>query len=1010
MAGEERILVAESTIETLLADSFPPDESSRLTDQIARLPDPSAALRALQSYQAGTGRPPDPSHLFQFLALAGFSPYLATLALQDLPFLDTLPPGGGAHAPRTREDLDEELARFTHLNSGSGPSVILRRFKRRELLRIALADILGATDLPAVTRALSLLADVLVDRAVRMARVPLEARYGHPASRDDRGDLEEAAFAVIALGKLGGQELNYSSDIDLLYLYSRDGETSGTDASGTGSLSNKEFFTRLATEVTRLIAGPGPEGQVFRVDLGLRPGGRDGDITLSLAAAIAYYRNWSEGWERQALIKARPVAGDLEMGRRFVEGVEPLVYPAHRDPYLILEIGAMKDRIDAQLSSEGRSETDIKLGRGGIRELEFGVQALQLQHGGRDPWLRQSGTLLALHRLADKGFLGYEEYSDLSRAYGFLRALEHRLQLGHNRQTSTLPKDAGALRLVARQMGLHEQAPGRESEALIESLDRHRGVVRRFYDSVTGAVAQARLEEETDDFWLDRMDDETLRERLRRSGIAEPGTALRPVRLIRKLLQQTADEPGARRAVRKSGPTLLAAVARTANPRRALENLERLLSSLADEEGSLLHFVSHREILAPTIHLLGRSDFLAGILIRRPDILRTLEDRARVVRTPGTEDYLRALSPALGEKGDARSRAAALRRRHQEALATLAVRDINGQATLRDVQKSLSDLAEATLEVALRLARQDPRGEARPLPRSLRLAALGLGRLGYREMDYDSDLDLVFVCDGGPGRGAGRSAARVWCERIVRILSSLSRDGQLYRVDLRLRPSGGEGELLTTMDGLADYFQRTAEVWEMQSFLKARPVAGDRALGARAAETVENLILERAERLGAVTLRAAVDDVRQQLLRETQRDARHSVKLGAGGTFDIHCIIQFLQLRHGLRNPPDKDAVRLLTRLHRLGTLSDATMQVLHEAYLYFSSVDHEMRLIHQRPLDRLPEDEARLAEIALAIGVSGERSDVLAGQLRDAFERHTAGVRRAYQDIIGSETTASRG
>ena len=522
-------------------------------------------------------------------------------------------------------------------------------------------------------------------------------------------------------------------------------------------------------------------------------------------------------------------------------------------------------------------------------------------------------------------------------------------------------------------------------------------------------MAQARLEEETDDFWLDRMDDETLRGRLRQSGIADPGAALRPVRLIRKLLQQTADEPGARRALRKSGPTLLAAVARAANPRRALENLERLLSSLADEEGSLLHFVSRREILAPTIQLLGRSDFLAGILIRRPDILRTLEDRARVVRTPGTEDYLRALSPALGQKGDARSRAAELRRRHQEALATLAVRDINGQATLRDVQKSLSDLAEATLEVALRLARQD-RGQVRPFPRSLRLAALGLGRLGYREMDYDSDLDLVFVCDEGPGRGTGRPAARVWCERIVRILSSLSRDGQLYRVDLRLRPSGGEGELVTTMEGLADYFQSTAEVWEMQSFLKVRPVAGDRALGARAAEAVEHLILERASRLGAVTLRAAVHDVRQQLLRETQRDARHSVKLGAGGTFDIHCIIQFLQLRHGLPNPPDKDAVRLLTRLHRLGHLNDATMQLLHEAYLFFSSVDHDMRLIHQRPLDRLPEDEARLAEIALAMGVSGERSDVLARQLREAFERHTAGVRGAYHDIIGSETTASRG
>src|SRR5207245_2529636 len=203
--------------------------------------------------------------------------------------------------------------------------------------------------------------------------------------------------------------------------------------------TNREFFTRLATEVTRLIAGHGPEGRVFRVDLALRPGGRDGDIVMSAGAAAAYYRNWAESWERQALIKARPAAGDLELGRRFVEAIEPTVYSPRPDPYLALEIGAMKDRIDARLSAEGRAETDIKLGRGGIREIEFAVQALQLKHGGADPWLRQGNTLLALHRLADKAYIGYEEYASLTRAYTFLRDLEHRLQLGHDRQTATLP-------------------------------------------------------------------------------------------------------------------------------------------------------------------------------------------------------------------------------------------------------------------------------------------------------------------------------------------------------------------------------------------------------------------------------------------------------------------------------------------------------------------------------------------------------------------------------------------
>src|SRR5438093_4268849 len=552
MAGARRSGLSEATIDALIAASLPPGESSRLADRVERLPDPAGALRALQVFRAETGRLPDPSRLPNFLALAGFSPYLASLLIQEPAFLDSLPPGGPTREPRTREDLEEDLARFMQLNSGCEPSLVLRRFKKREILRIALSDILRMTDLPGVTRDLSLLADVLVDRAVRMARTSLDTRYGRPTCRDDQGHLDEATFVVVALGKLGGEELNYSSDIDLLYLFSRDGETSGRDLSGEGSTSNREFFTRLATEITRLIAGTGPEGQVFRIDLGLRPGGKDGDITVSLQAALAYYRNWAEGWER-----------------------------------------------------------------------------------------------LALHRLADKGFLGYEEYSGLSKAYVFLRELEHRLQLGQNRQTSTLPADAGELRRVARRMGLHEQAPGREVEALLEALDLHREVVRRFYDSVTGAVAQARLEDERDDLWLDRMDDETLRERLLRSGIADPIAALRPVKLIRKLLQQAAAAPETRRALRKSGPALLTAVGRSGNPRRALENLERLFSSLAAEKQGLLSLLSHREILGPTVHLLGRSDFLAGILIRRPDILRTLEDRGRIVRTPARADYLRTLGRIL---------------------------------------------------------------------------------------------------------------------------------------------------------------------------------------------------------------------------------------------------------------------------------------------------------------------------------------------------------------------------
>jgi glutamate-ammonia-ligase adenylyltransferase len=994
--------VADTGIDRVLGALLPADEAARLVEHVRRLPDPDSALRALARVREDSGRPLEPSRILNFITLAGFSPYLASLLVQNPEFLDALPASGGPRASPTRADLDEELARFVHLNAAQDPSLVLRRFKKRELLRIVLADILRQFDLPAVTRALSLLADVLVDKAVRIARLGLENRFGRPACRDDQGHPEEATFAVVALGKLGGEELNYSSDIDLLYLFSRDGETGGIDTSGRGSISNKEFFSRLATDVTRLVSGGGPEGQVFRVDLGLRPGGADGEMVIPLAAAAAYYRNWAETWERQALIKARPAAGDLLLGRRFVESVEPLVYASVPDPYVILEIGEMKDRIDARLGSKGRSESDIKLGRGGIRELEFGVQALQLQHGGRDLWLRQGNTLLALHRLADKGFVHDEEHASLSKAYVFLRDLEHRLQLGENRQTASLPSSPREIGLVARRMRLHEAAPGREVETLLGILEAHREAVRRFYDSVTGQAAQVRLDEESADPWLDRLDDESLMDLLRRSGIDDPITVLKPVRLIRKHLQAAAAAIEIRRAMRRSGPQLLTSVVRSVNPRRALQNLERLLSSLAEQDGGLLRFLSRRDILAPTVRLLGRSDLLAGILIRQPGILDALEDRRRIVRAPGREEYLRLFRPVLRLPGDGRARAADLRRRHQEALATIAIRDINRQATLREVLKSLSDLAEAILDTTFSLARQELARGRRGGPRGLRVAVLGLGRLGYREMDYGSDLDLVFLLDAPEDRPDLRRAARVWCEGVVRILSTLSRDGQLYSVDLRLRPSGGEGELVASLEGIVDYLHGAADVWEKLAFLKARPVAGDPVVGARAGETVESALLESVRGRGPGTLAADVEAMRRRLAELAEDGATPSVKLSEGGFYDLDFIIELLQLRHGVRSPSDKDTLRLLTHLHRLGHLNDRQLQVLYEAYLFFRALDHEMRLIWQRPLKSLPDDPMRLAELALAFEGDPEAGrPERARSLQDAFRRHAAAVRSVYEEIV---------
>ncbi len=992
----------ESALRTALSSLLPEGRARRLAGHFVRLPDPQGALYHLARYAAAAGRmPDDDAVLSDLLTIAGHSPYLGGLLGQHPEFLEVLASGGPAAGPRSREDLEQDLARYQFIRASQDLGVVLRLFKQREYLRIALADFLGTTDLAAILRALSQLADVLLGKAVVMARAALEARYGRPTSRDDQGHPEAARFVVLALGKLGGEELNYSSDIDLIYLFSRDGETSGTGTAGGAVITNREFFARLAADVTRLIAGTGPEGQAFRVDLGLRPGGRDGDPAISTGAALAYYRNWAQPWERQALIKSRPAAGDLDLGHQFVCQVAPLVYTPAPDPYVTQEIAAMKDRIDAKLAAEGRSETDIKLGRGGIRELEFAVQALQLQRGGADPWLRQGNTLLALHRLAERGVFGYGEYSALGQAYTFLRDLEHRLQLGQNRQTAALPTDPAERRILARRMRFLETQPQSEAQSLDETLERHRGTVRAFYDMVFGRGAQPEIAEEADDIWLDRLDEERLLARLRQSGLPDPEPLLKPVRMIRKLLQPAALSPESRRALRRAGPALLAAAAGTPSARRALTNLEKLLSALLAEPGAIERFLSHREILAPAVRVLGRSDFLAGLLIRHPDILRSLEDRARILRRPGSGEYLEDMMKAAAVPGGPRVRAAELRRRHQEALATIALRDINSQATVRETLKSLSDLADATLETALLLARREMQEKGQTIPPGLRVAVLGMGRLGYREMDYGSDLDLVFLRDGAEdAENSGRAAQKLF-EGVIRILSTISRDGQLYRVDLRLRPSGPSGPLVTSLGSLLEYFRSGAEIWEMQSFLKARPAAGDPVLGARAFLSVETLILQRARELGQTGVATAVEQMRRRLSEPSRSGGRPSIKLGDGGLMDIHFTIEYLQLCHGVPGPPDKDTLRMLTFLADQGRIDEARMRLLYQGYLFLRRLEHEMRLLNDRPPETLPADLARLSELAMCLEVDAEPGPIAAARLMEAFRSHTAAVRRVYQTIV---------
>ena len=784
------------------------EDADFLVDEMKRSPDPAGAAHALIRYIERNGPPPDRQQLLVILTLAGQSPFLADLLMQNPAYLPWAASELGRAGSRSPEDLREDLARFRFTLSSVPDASVLRRFKYREYLRIALRDFLGKTDLAETTHELSLLADVLLQEAYLLTLRELRNRYGPPQYFDNQGRLCEAAFAVLSLGKLGGEELNYSSDIDLVYVYSRDGQTAGGNDPAFPVISNKEFFVHLGEGIHHRISGISDEGQVFRVDLGLRPGGKDGEIVHSRRSFLAYYRTWARNWERQALIKARYSAGDRELGEGVLGELRPGLFPAGGAPLAALEIKEMKDRIDEDLSRAGRAERDIKLGPGGIREMEFAVQALQISHGAREPWLREGNTLRALHRLADKGFVPYGEHFALSRAYGYLRRVEHRLQMERNRQTCVLPSTPDGLRILARRLGCLDE--NRETAVFLAELDQHRSVIRSFYDSVFGRLAQTSLDQVERDFLLDDVPDAELRSFLGSAGAPQPEEMTRHFARLRGLFSQDRIGPEGRREMRHVSASILAEAVAAPEPERAFMNLERFLSSLLVERQASRLLFEKVEWIPPLIRIFGKSEALSRILTSRPQILAEMERAPDFRRGFGGEQMASRLAALLEGTREIREAAAVMRRFQQLQVLLIGFRDVHRQDSLGRTLHSLTGLARACLTAGQAAASRFAGGAWEA---SGRFAVLGLGRLGYQELDYGSDLDLIFVADPPRAESGFLDAAQKRAEILIHLLTAVTQEGSLYSIDLRLRPAGGEGELVQTRPGILDYFREKAQTW-----------------------------------------------------------------------------------------------------------------------------------------------------------------------------------------------------
>jgi glutamate-ammonia-ligase adenylyltransferase len=911
-----------------------------------------------------------PALLADVLALAAWSPLLATTLEQNSEYLAWLSRERADPRVRTSDELKESLARFALMNSSLNPQVLLARFRRRELLRTYLHDIRRAQTLVETMEELSNLADAILDYALSLARQDLDNRYGLPRRVDERGRTATAEFCVIALGKLGSMELNYASDIDLVFLYSDDGTTAGTRE--RGEVSNREYFVKLSETIARLVGQSGGEGAAYRVDLRLRPHGRDGALACSLQEGVRYYMSSAQDWERQTLIRSRAAAGSAELFNRFKESVTSSVFrPDVSVSGALASVRLAKQKIDRHV--EKKSGFNVKLGRGGIREIEFIAQALQLAHGGRDEWLRVPHTLVSLGRLADRGFITHPEHSQLSEAYSFLRTLEHRLQMEHGLQTHTVPENDEAQSLLGRRMGFSS------SKDFQVALKTHTAHVRGTYDRLFAEIEKTA---ETIVYDTPQVSDVST----------DMAVAMDSARTLAQRMHSKWEGK-----TKPLANLILSLAGKSLNPHRALLQVFRVSASLAKTEQ---RFVITETNLETLLQLCGVSDPFAERIAAQPALVASL---GTSVTTALRRDYRAILRTAIDAERSFPAELAALRLQWSELIVEIAALDVANELSIFETNSLQTELATASMNVAYLIARREMARRYGSFSGGPRVAFYGLGRLSTGGVDYGSDLDILITYDSLVPSPIKTLTQDETYSRLVELmiaaLASITREGYLYRVDMRLRPHGKNGPLVSSAEGFLDYLKEQSAPWEWLAYAKLRSVGGDQELGRMVEIHARHRIHANAARLDPKELKDVTRHVRERLENEKGGRGRKlgtDIKYGAGGMLDVYFAARYLQLRDEvLDEGEDRSTSFTLDRLREEGSLSEEDFEVLSSGYSLLRSIDHNLRLIMHRST-RLPDpNHVAAKDIATRAGFGS------VSEMQETVAEQMQLIRAAYNRIL---------
>ncbi|MCX7920201.1 MAG: bifunctional [glutamate--ammonia ligase]-adenylyl-L-tyrosine phosphorylase/[glutamate--ammonia-ligase] adenylyltransferase [bacterium] len=971
---------AEKNLLRLSENLFDPSVFPRIQPQLVKLlagsPDPDLALTNFERYASAVL---NKTELYTFLAnnpvafeylirLFSASQFITDVLIRNPEYFDWLLEDRELRMQKGYHELCLELrSLLSSLQSISRQYNALRRFHRRELLRIGARDILGIAEFPIVTAELSDLASSLLQIAIELVTPQIQQQYGVPSGTSGNG------FAIIGLGKLGGYELNFSSDIDILFVYGEENETSA-------GISHFEYYNALAEAVIEVLTKPTAQGYVYRVDTRLRPEGSAGPLARSLESYETYYQAYAETWERIALIKARPVAGDELIGKQFMELIVPFVYRRTLDYSDIEEIQRLKLRLQSEATKLVAVTDEVKSGVGGIREIEFTISLLQLFYGGKEPTLRESNTLRAIAQLTANQHLSETESERLQAAYIFLRNVEHRLQSMALLQTHTLPSDQNELQKLARKLGYKNQKEKTKGQKVIlktaamqfqEEYKQHTDFVHSIFSKLfrSEQVAEAKQTQLLIETLLDpTVDPEAVAVHLTQFGFQDPKRALRNLHKLYATAGETVSPQHTRKLFSSILPQLFEQLSASADPDTAFSLFEQYLHASKAATAVYSVLAQEPEVIRYLVTLFATSDYLAQILIREPALFDILLHLSTPVEFP-------ALLTSLSE----------LARLRDAEIFRIGLQDIVNKVDISAVYRAYTELAERGINLIYQKILQETKTGKKE--EQLPYAIFALGKLGAYEMTFGSDLDLIFVFDS-----AEFEFYNVLSEKVIRYSNEY-----FIPVDPRLRPEGGKGILALSIDAYADYFQARASFWERLAYTRARYIAGDNLLGDKFTGIIHRFVYEQPLPKDMLT---QIHEMRlkMQTQSETKEPGGYDLKTGFGGLVDIEFILQYYQIKFGNRDNRWRTSKLepLFSLIRQQKVLPEQEVEQLYAHYQFISRLQNKLRLSIASTANTLPTDERILTRLAKLSGFnSGE-------QLLTEYQQVTRTTRALFQKIFG--------